>query len=252
MDTEEKKLTRSEIDEMLKEVEEIHRPRRTVNHDRKPKKKLRPDRIIFAVVLLVLIIVAVYFGYKAFSSSDKESSNAEGTVAGADSGVPLEDDQYPEITELVQNYLEAYLIENDEKRMNAFRECVIDLDDLSSIKKRNYVSSYSDVECYTKEGPYEDTFIVFAYYHTTYKNLSTSVPSITEFYVMRQGETQNVYIKNKIPEDVRAYIERVKQDADVKSLESEVQEEYEAVRAEDEYLDKFLNDMAEKISEKKE
>ncbi len=251
MDTEEKKLTRSEIEEMLKEVEEIHRPRRTVNKDRKPKKKFRLDRIIFACVLVILIVAAVYFGYKAFSSSGKGDAKEKSTTAGADSGVPLKDDQYPEITELVSNYLDAYLIQDDEQRMDEFRKCVVDLDDLSSIQRRDYVSGYSDVECYTKDGPYEDTFIVYAYYHITYKNIATSVPNITEFYVMRQGETRNVYIKNKIPDDVRDYISKVSKDADVQNLEKEVQEEYEAARVQDANLDKFLKDMAQLISEKK-
>ena len=251
MDTEEKKLTRSEIDEMLKEVEEIHRPRRTVNRNRKPKKKFRLDRILFAAILIALIIAALYFGCQAFWGMNKADTKEKNTTAGADSGVPLKDDQYPEITELVQNYLDAYLIQDDEQRMDAFRKCVVDLDDLSSIQKRDYISAYSDVECYTKDGPYEDTFIVFAYYHITYKNIAASVPNITEFYVMRQGETRNVYIKNNIPDDVKEYISKVSDDADVQNLKKEVQEEYDAARVQDENLDKFLKDMAQKISEKK-
>lgn len=250
MDTEKKKLTSSEIEEMLREVEEIHRPRRTVNNNRKPKKKIRLDRIIAFFVLFLLLISVIVIVVKMFGGDTSKSKEKDTTKAYSDS--PLVDDKYPEITELVQNYLEAYLITDDEKRMDAIRECVVDLDDLNNIKKREYIKSYSDVECYTKDGPYDDTYIVYAYYQVTYKNISTGDPNITVFYVMRQGETNNVYIKNKIPDDVKKYIEQISADKDVQELFSDVKEEHEAARTKDENLDKFLLDLEKKASEKKE
>jgi hypothetical protein len=250
VDTEEKKLTSSEIEEMLREVEEIHRPRRTVNQNRKPKKRIRLDRIIAFSVLALLLVAVVVIVVKMFKGSPLTSKEEDTTKAYTSS--PLVDDKYPEITELVQNYLSAYLIADDEKRMNTIRECVVDLDDLNNIKRREYVKSYSDVECYTKDGPYDDTYIVYAYYQVTYKNISTADPNITVFYVMRQGETNNVYIKNKIPDDVKEYIEQISADKDVQALFSDVNEEHEAARTKDENLDKFLLSLEKKAATKKE
>ena len=251
METEEKKkLTSEEIEEMLREVEEVHRHRRTVNQNRKPKKRIRLDRIIAFSVLALLFVLVVVIVVKMFSGDIKTGKDNETTKAY--SSAPLEDDKYPEITELVQNYLKAYLIQDDEKRMDAIRECVVDLDDLNNIKRREYIKSYSDVECYTKPGPYDDTYIVYAYYQITYKNISTPAPNITVFYVMRQGETNNVYIKNKIPDDVKQYIEDVSKDRDVQNLLRDAKSEEDAARTKDEYLDKFLKELNERNSQKKE
>lgn len=250
LETEEKKLTSSEIEDMLKEVEAIHKPRRTVNRDRKKKRKIRPDRILAALIVIGVIVLIVVVVSKMIRE-DNKSKSAENTTAAL-AGSPLQDDQYPEITELVQNYLNAYLISDDEKRMNKIRECVVDLDDISDISKRDYVKNYSDVECYTKDGPYEATYIVYAYYQTTYVNISTPAPSISVFYVMRKGDTMDVYIKNKIPEDVNEYIKKVSKDSDVQQLLSDVQKEIDAARTKDEHLDKYLNSVAKKSSKTKE
>lgn len=238
METEEKKLTSSEIEDMLKEVEEIHKPRRTVNRNRKKRKKIRLDRIIVVILAIAAIAGVIVLASKMFDDGNRKSASEKDTKAL--SGSPLQDDQYPEITELVQNYLNAYLISDDEKRMNKIRECVVDLDDISDIKPREYVKNYSDVECYTKEGPYDATYIVYAYFQTTYVNISTSAPSIQIYYVMRKGETMDVYIKNKIPADVQEYIDKVSKDADVQELYSDVQKEMDAARTKDKYLDAFL------------
>ena len=248
MDTEEKKLTSAEIDAMLREVEEIHRPRRTVNKNRKPKKRFRLDRLIAFSTLFLLLVAVIVIVIKMFSGGNIIGNNSETTTKQTAS--KLQDDKYPEITELVQNYLKAYLIVDDDKRMETFRECVMDLDDLNSIKRRDYVASYSDVECYTKEGPYEGTYIVYAYYKVTYKNISTPDPNINTLYVMRQGESNNVYIKNKIPDDVKEYIDKVSNDKDVQALFDEVKAEHEAAMQKDDNLLKFFTDLEKLKNEK--
>ena len=59
MATEEKRLTSSEIDELLKEVEHDYTPIRTTNRDRKKKPKIRIDMIIAAVLALVIVVGVV-------------------------------------------------------------------------------------------------------------------------------------------------------------------------------------------------
>ena len=75
MSTEEKKLTSSEIDEMLKEMEEYHQPIRTKNNNRKKRPKIRIDMIIAGVVILALVVGAValifHFTQKSSHSTSK-------------------------------------------------------------------------------------------------------------------------------------------------------------------------------------
>lgn len=236
MDTEEKKLTSSEIEEMLKEVEEIHTPRRTINKDRKKKPKIRLDMIIAAVVAVAVIIGAVMLIVHFTGKSDKTSTKSQKEN-------PLMDEKYPEISDVVKNYLEAYLIEDPQQRVEILAQYVDNMGDINEgdIEQNKYVQSYSDIECYTKEGPYENTYVVYAYYHMQLKNIETSVPSIRTLYVIRDSVTGNVYIHNGLTGDVSEYIKKVTKDADVQELFKEVDAEYQDALASDEQLKGFFD-----------
>lgn len=99
---------------------------------------------------------------------------------------------------LLRISINAFLIEDEQKRLQVLAQYVGNMYDLNKIKYNNYVSAYSDIECYTKEGQYENTYVVYAYYQTEYKNIDTPAPSITRFYVVRDGK-QEMCIFKMIP-----------------------------------------------------
>ena len=45
-----------------------------------------------------------------------------------------------------------------------------------------------DVEVYTKQGPYENTWVVFAAYNFKWVNLEPLTPGLLSFYVMKQPD----------------------------------------------------------------
>lgn len=234
MDTEEKKLTSSEIDEMLKEMEEYHQPIRKTNKNRKKKPKIRIDMIIAAIVIVALVVGAVvlisHFTKQAGKSTSKTSTDN-----------PLMDEKYPEISDVVKNYLDAYLIEDSEQRMSVLAQYVDNMGDISDISQKDYIAGYSDVECYTKEGPYENTYVVYAYYQMELKNIATKVPSIDRLYVIRDSNTGNVYIHNGVSSDIKAYMEEVTADEDVQELFEEVNQEYQEALESDEQLKAYFS-----------
>ena len=251
METEEKKLTSSEIDQMLEEAAVYHvEPKEPSNKDKKNKKKKKKRKqirfdIIIAIVLAVVVVVGAVFAISKLvgkSSSASKKSNVEN---------PLEDDKYDEITDVVNNYLNAYLVEDSQKRLDILARYVDNIGDLSEsdIAQKKYITSYSEVECYTKNGPYDNTYVVYAYYQTEYKNISTKVPSLTTYYVIRDAKTGNVYIHNKWSDEIKDYISKVSKDADVQKLISDVQKELlEAVKS-DANLKKFLDALTGKTEE---
>ena len=180
METEEKKLTSSEIDQMLEEAAAYHvEPKEPSNKDKKNKKKKKKRKQI----------------------------------------------RFDIITDVVNNYLNAYLVEDSQKRLDILARYVDNIGDLSEsdIAQKKYITSYSEVECYTKNGPYDNTYVVYAYYQTEYKNISTKVPSLTTYYVIRDAKTGNVYIHNKWSDEIKDYISKVSKDADVQKLISDVE-----------------------------
>ncbi|MFQ9516109.1 MAG: hypothetical protein ACLRZ9_09800 [Eubacterium sp.] len=229
MDTEEKKLTSSEIDELLKEAEEFHQPIRKTNNNRKKKPKVRIDMIIAGVVALVLIVGVV----SLIAHFVKKSGNS---TAKSVSENPLQEEKYPEISDVVKNYLNAYLIEDSQQRLSILAQYVDNMGDIGDVSQKKYVAGYSDIECYTKDGPYENTYVVYAYYQMEYKNISTRVPAVDTLYVIRDTNTGNVYIHNGISSDVKTYINNVTKDQDVQDLLNDVNKEFEEVLNSDEQL----------------
>lgn len=236
VDNEEKKLTSSEIEDMLKEVEEIHTPRRTTNDNRKKKPKVRIDMIIAAVVAVAVIIGAVMLIMHFTGESDKATTKSEKEN-------PLMDEKYPEISDVVKNYLEAYLIEDSQQRLEVLAQYVDNMGDINEgdISQNKYAQSYSEIECYTKEGPYENTYVVYAYYHMELKNIATSAPGISTLYVIRDSVTGNVYIHNGVTNDIEEYIKEVTKDEDVQELFKEVDKEFDDALASDEQLKAFFD-----------
>lgn len=244
MNTEEKKLSSSEIDEMLKEAEEFHQPIRRTNKDRKKKSKIRIDMIIAVVVIVALIVGAVllisHFASKSGNGTTKSKSEN-----------PLTEEKYPEISDVVRNYMNAYLIEDPQQRLSVLAQYVDNMGDINEgdISQNKYVAGYSDIECYTKNGPYENTYVVYVYYHTEYKNISTTVPSLTTLYVMRDTNTGNVYIHNGVSSEVETYIKEVTKDKDVQQLLADVDKEFKDTLESSERLKEFFGKLEPKSTE---
>ena len=237
MEDEGKKLSGEEIEKMLGEAEELSKARRRRNPNRKKKPKFRLDWLI-----AVVVVVALLFGaFKLVSYVVSKSASSENTASSDDN--PLECEKYPEISDVVKNYLEAFLIEDDTKRAEVLAQYVDNMGDIESadIGQNKYVESYSGIECYTKEGPYEGTYVVYAYYQTTYKNISQSAPSLTTLYVLRDQTTDNVYVHNGISTEVSDYIAEVTADDDVQALFEAVDQEFQEALDSSERLKEFID-----------
>lgn len=246
METEEKKLTSSEIDRMLEEAAAYHAPNKK-KKDKDSKKKRKPirfDIIIAAIVAVVVIVGAVFAVSKLAGKASTQSKKSK--IEN-----PLEDEKYEEITDVVKNYLNAYLVEDAQQRLDIMARYVDNIGDLSEsdVAQKKYINSYSAVECYTKNGPYENTYVVYAYYQTEYKNIPTKVPNLTTYYIIRDANTGNVYIHNEWSNEIKEYIEEVSKDADVKQLIADVQKELEDAKNSDAALKSFLDTLAKKAEE---
>lgn len=236
MENDDNKLSKSELDALLKEVERDRQPSKRVQNQKK-KSKIRIDMIIAAIISVVIITGVVFLIFHLIKSTPTKEEKA---VAEN----PLEEEKYPEISDVIKNYLNAFLIEDDTKRAETIAQYVGNLYDINSVKsKSSYVSGYSEVECYTKNGPYENTYVVYAYYHMGLKNIETTVPSVDILYVVRDVKTGNVYIQNDSGDDIQKYIKQVTKDSDVQQLLKSVEDEFEKAKNSDSKLKKYFDDV---------
>ncbi len=242
MDNQERKLSSEELEQLLKEVEtepearilpDVDRPKR-----KKKKKKIRFDMIIAAVVALVLIgcviFMIVHFANESSSNASRDASNNA-----------LQDEKYPEISDVVKHYLNAFLIKDSAKRRKELSTYVDNMGaiDDSEIGYKDYIVSYSDIECYTKNGLKPNTYVVYAYSQTKFKNIATAAPSLTTLYVIVDSKTGKVYVHNGIKSnsDIAKYIAEVSKDDDVMALKRDVQKELNEACESDRFLKDFIN-----------
>ena len=242
MDNQERKLSSEELEALLKEVEsepeakilpDVEKPRR-----KKKKSKIRIDMVIAAIVALVLvgcvIFMIVHFVGKSNSNSTREASENA-----------LQDEKYPEISDVVSHYLRAFLIKDPAKRHQELARYVDNMGaiDESEIGYKDYIVSYSDIECYTKNGLKPNTYVVYAYSQTKFKNIATAAPSLQTLYVIVDSKTGNVYVHNGIKSnsDIAKYIAEVSKDDDVVALKNDVEKELNEACESDRYLKDFIN-----------
>ncbi len=250
---ENKKLSSEEIDELLNEVasEEVEAPKRTTE-----KKKVsrfsrtvgnkKPIRIDIIISIVVLAIAIVIIGKNVTSCVKNAPSSSE-------SDNPLLNDKYPEITDVVGHYLRAFLIADPTKRQEELARYVDNLGDISAndVAQNKVVTSYDQIETYTKKGPYKDTYVVYAYYQTTYKNIAQSAPSVKTLYVIRDSKSGDVYVHNGRNAELTEYIAKVSRDDDVQNLFEETNKEYQEALAKSPRLRDFF-DKLQKLSQAKE
>ena len=116
-----------------------------------------------------------------------------------------------------------------------------------------YVKKYKNIECYTKPGLDENTYVVFVYYEIKFKNIKTTAPGIDILYVMRDPETSLVYIHNGATSnnEIKNYILAMENDEDVAKLYKETDEALKKAIKKDKDLSALFDELKAKSDEVK-
>ena len=222
MDNQERKLSSEELEQLLAEVEtepeakilpDVDRPKRR----KKKKTKIRIDMVIAAIVALVLVVcvifMIVHFANKSSTNASREAANNA-----------LQDEKYPEISDVVKHYMNAFLIKD-------------------SAKRRKELSTYVDNMGAIDDGEIGYKDYIDSYTQTKFKNIATAAPSLETLYVIVDSKTGNVYIHNGIKSnsDIANYIKEVSKDDDVVALKKDVEKELNEACESDRYLKDFIN-----------
>lgn len=196
-----------------------------LSREEEQRKKAQHMAAIFAGVLTLVLVVGVI----AMSITGKEKSGGGKLVESLETTTPeittklvtneLLNEKYPEISELIQLYYKARLT-GDSASLEKYIDNIEEVN-MEQIKAQNqYIKKYTNIECYTKMGLYDNTYVVFAYYEIKFKNIDTTAPGIDVLYVIRDEETGLVYLHNGATAnvDIQNYVEALKNDEDVKAL----------------------------------
>ena len=116
-----------------------------------------------------------------------------------------------------------------------------------------YIENYENINCYTKTGAEDTSYIVSVAFELKYKGVDTPAPGLDFFYV-RTADNGSVYIdnvystfnlihaENPLDDNVRQLIEAYRTGEDVVALQASVQTKYETAVQEDENLRKMIDE----------
>lgn len=188
------------------------------------------------IVLIVIasIVASVVTGKARKAEQDAlVSANSVSMNGGVEQAIlvptdPLEENAYPEVNALISTYFTA--MQNDDK--TTIVELRKYLDTVEAVKfdvKSHYVESYQNVVCYTKKGPFEDSYIVYATADVKMFDYDVTAPSLQTILVCTD-EAGTLYIySGDFDEQIANYIKEISSQADVVELISRIDTTYREV-----------------------
>lgn len=152
----------------------------------------------------------------------------------------LEKNAYPEVVALIQNYYTA-LGSRDIEGLKGMVD-QLDAEDESAIANSRYIAGYSSVECYTKKGLTDTSYVVLASYGHKYVGYDTTLPGVSCLYVDTK-EDGSLYIVAEPSQEQQDRINTVISEADSQEFVSKKQQEYKEALASDADLKKYLEEL---------
>lgn len=214
--------------------------------------------LIILVILLVGIVTLVRScgqnpqeEIPAETKQQTETTEAAEEQKETEESNELEENSHSSVERLVVKYLDC-TVSGD---ADALADVVDELsdEDREEIKKlsRAY-EAYDNLQCYTKKGPVEDSYIVFICCDMKITGVETLAPYISCLYVTAKDESGNRYIRYaNVEEDqeLQAYVEELEQDPEVQALYDDVNARYQEALESDAALAEFIRNATGKANE---
>lgn len=194
------------------------------------------------VAIIIISIVTMFCGLLLFSVSVQDRMILA-------SKLPLEKNKYKEVNELVNKYINAKKNED----FDALAECVNDINnyDKESIKEENkIIKDIRNITCYTIDGYYDNTYIVYIYREDVWDKIDVVLPSMTQIYVCEYKGKLCVYSKDidsvKM-NNIRKYIDlTLEKNPYVIEKTKEVNDQIEKVRKSNKEFDELCKEVEKK------
>ncbi len=204
----------------------------------------------FFVCLLSIVVVRIFVMKETnetnmVAESAQEVLGVEEEQVKAIEEVPLEKDKYVELNLFFADYFASLAEGNKDTVLNARTE-MDDLEWIKILKKSDFVESYQNLACYTKPGPFDDTYVCYVYYEVKFHDLEELVPGLSTMYVIKDGENYRVEC-SEIEDDVQTYLISISKQEDVVDLFRKVQVEYNDLVASNPEVEVYLTELPDQI-----
>lgn len=163
----------------------------------------------------------------------------------------LKRDAYEDVNHLVENYLAA-IAKCDTETLDKLvsDSSFIDVNDLQ--QQSEYIEEYRNIECYTKEGLEEGSYIVYVYEELKLLGIDTLAPGMIRLYVATGEDGKPYIVSGTIDDKTNDFIQETSKDEDVVKLFSSVNDKFDVAVAADAELREFLEKIQKGIQEAEE
>lgn len=202
-------------------------------------------------LFLVLVLVLVNCGTKKDGTQVNMVNQATETTAEAETQEAFQVDTYEDVNALINQYFTAYAA-GDVDTIAAIATPITDNEKSYIAEYSKYVDSYENIQCYTKHGLDDKSYMVSARIDIKFTGADTPAPGLDFFYVRTQDDgsliIDNLYSQynrrireNAVDTSVQSLIEEYENSDDLIALQQEVQSKYDEALASDADLADILN-----------
>lgn len=202
-------------------------------------------------LFLVLVLVLVNCGTKKDGTQVNMVNPATETTAEAETQEAFQVDTYEDVNALINQYFTAYAA-GDVDTIAAIATPITDNEKSYIAEYSKYVDSYENIQCYTKHGLDDKSYMVSARIDIKFTGADTPAPGLDFFYVRTQDDgsliIDNLYSQynrrireNAVDTSVQSLIEEYENSDDLIALQQEVQSKYDEALASDANLADILN-----------
>lgn len=168
----------------------------------------------------------------------------EGDIFTIANGI-LEKDAYENIDNLMKQYYIAKL----KNKLSDF-EPLVNSTDYINIKdngrRTKYIEAYQNITCYTRKGIKDNTFIVYVYHETKFKDIKTVAPGLDRFYVKLKDDRPYIFF-GEVDNATTRFIKETDESEEVLDLVSKVNERYAKAVEKDSKLFEFKMKLEEPV-----
>ena len=213
-------------------------------------------KIVLPVIVLICVGITVAVALRANKNETEKQQAVTAEAIKEDQPMseealvvpeePLEENAYPDINAVIQSYYGA-LSQGNVEAVEQISNYMEESEKIRIVELSKYIEDYPVIDVYTKKGPAENSYVVYAYTRVKFIDYENTVPGMQAFYIC-QNEDGSYYI-NEGEEDqaVIDYIGQIAVQDDVIDLNNKVEEEYKQLCASDSKLLAFLKELDSQI-----
>lgn len=202
--------------------------------------------VCLVVVIVVCVVRLVGGSSKDSNKTDAQaveqvteaSQNTAAASTAPDASASLKKDD-ASILELVKKYYTAVAAKDTATLATIVSPWTDDMQ--SSILSNNMIESYDNISTYSKAGPSDGTYVVYAYYDGKIKDISTEAPSLALLYVVTNESGSLVVGDRNASTEVADFICKATAASDVQALKNDVNQKLLEAENSDPDLKAFLD-----------